>query len=50
MPANIVDKLLKKCSPTTRKDINKLLNYRDDSAGSILTVVYADLKSEYSVE
>ena len=50
MPANIVDKLLKKCSPTTRKDINKLLNYKDDSAGSIMTVEYAELKSEYSVE
>ena len=50
MPANVVDKLLKMCSPTTRKDINRLLNYKEDSAGSIMTVEYAELKSEYTVE
>lgn len=50
MPANIVDKILKMCSTTTRKDINRLLNYKDDSAGSIMTVEYAELKSEYTVE
>ena len=50
MPANIVDKILKMCSTTTRKDINRLLNYKDDSAGSIMTVEYAELKSNYTVE
>lgn len=49
MPANIVDKILKMCSSSTRKDINKLLNYKEDSAGSIMTVEYAELKSEYTV-
>ncbi len=50
MPANIVDKLLKKCSENTRKDINKLLNYKEDSAGSLMTVEYAELKSDLTVE
>jgi len=50
MPANIVDKLLKKCSENTRKDINKLLNYKEDSAGSLMTVEYAELKSDLIVE
>ena len=50
MPANIVDKLLKKCNEDTRKDINKLLNYKEDSAGSLMTVEYAELKNDITVE
>lgn len=50
MPASIVNKILKKCSEETRKDINKLLNYKDDSAGSIMTVEYAELKSNIRVD
>lgn len=50
MPANLVDKILKMCSSSTRKDINKLLNYKEDSAGSIMTVEYAELKSDYLVK
>ena len=49
MPANIVDKLLKMCNETTRKDINKLLKYQDDTAGSIMTVEYAQLKEELEI-
>ena len=50
MPANIVDKILKMCSEDTRQDINKLLNYAEDSAGSIMTVEYAELKSTLSIK
>jgi magnesium transporter len=50
MPANIVDKLLKKCSNETRKDINKLLNYKEDSAGSLMTVEYAELKNDITID
>lgn len=50
MPANIVDKILKKCSVETRKDINRLLNYKEDSAGSIMTVEYAELKEDYDMK
>ena len=50
MPANIVDKLLKKCDAETRKDVNKLLNYKEDSAGSIMTVEYAEIKGSATVK
>ena len=50
MPANIVDKLLKKCDSETRKDVNKLLNYKEDSAGSLMTVEYAEIKSKQTVK
>ena len=50
MPANIVDKLLKKCDVETRKDINKLLNYKEDSAGSLMTVEYAEIKGNATVK
>ena len=50
MPANLVDKILKKCSEETRKDINKLLNYKEDSAGSLMTTEYAELKNNSTVE
>lgn len=50
MPANIVKKLLASASPDTRKDINHLLRYPEDSAGSIMTVEYVDLKENLTVE
>lgn len=50
MPANVVTRLLKKCNSDTREDINKLLRYSEDSAGSIMTVEFAELKEELSVE
>jgi magnesium transporter len=50
MPANIVDKLLKKCDVETRKDVNKLLNYKEDSAGSLMTVEYAEIKGSATVK
>ena len=50
MPANIVKKLLANASPETRRDINHLLRYPEDSAGSIMTVEYVDLKENLTVE
>ena len=38
MPANIVKKLLANATPEVRRDINHLLQYPEDSAGSIMTV------------
>lgn len=49
MPANIVKKLLANASPDTRRDINLLLRYPVDSAGSIMTVEYVDLKETLTV-
>ena len=48
-PANIVKKILKNAKPETRKDINHLLRYPEDSAGSIMTVEYVDLKENMTV-
>lgn len=49
MPANIVKKLLAHASPEARRDINHLLRYPEDSAGSIMTVEYVDLKEGLTV-
>lgn len=50
MPANIVKKLLANANSETRRDINHLLRYPEDSAGSIMTVEYVDLKENITVE
>ena len=50
MPANIVRRILKQCDKDTRSDINKLLKYPEDSAGSLMTVEYAELKGNITVK
>lgn len=50
MPSNVVIRLLKNCSEETRTQINKLLKYPDSSAGSIMTVEYAELKEDLTIE
>ena len=50
MPANIVKRLIANTSPDTRQAINHLMRYPEDSAGSIMTVEYVDLKEHYTVE
>ncbi|MCR4748371.1 MAG: magnesium transporter [Lachnospiraceae bacterium] len=50
MPANVVKRLLALASPETRRDINHLLRYPEDSAGSIMTVEFVDLKENLTVE
>lgn len=50
MPANVVKRLLKNASPENRKQINDLLEYPDDSAGSIMTTEYVSLSASMSVE
>ena len=49
MPANIVKKLLANANAETRRDINHLLRYPEDSAGSVMTVEYVDLKENITV-
>ncbi|MCL2636906.1 MAG: magnesium transporter [Oscillospiraceae bacterium] len=49
MPAGIAKKVLATAKPETREEINRLLKYPEDSAGSIMTVEYVDLKSEMTV-
>ena len=50
MPSNIVKRLLAAANPDTRRDVNHLLRYPEDSAGSIMTVEYVDLKEDSTVE
>ena len=47
MPANVVNKLLNKVDAETRTNINHLLKYPENSAGSIMTIEYLDFK-EYN--
>ncbi|MCR5215356.1 MAG: magnesium transporter [Lachnospiraceae bacterium] len=49
MPAGVVKRLLAQASPQTRKNINHLLNYPEDSAGSLMTVEFVDLKENLTV-
>ena len=44
MPANFVDRVLKNSTKETRQSINKLLRYKEDSAGSVMTTEFLDLK------
>ncbi len=50
MPANVVKRILKQANPEMRKDINELLKYPDDSAGSLMTTEFVDLKCDITVE
>lgn len=49
MPSKVVKKVLAQVKPETRASINSLLQYAEDSAGSIMTVEYVDLKEDYTV-
>ena len=44
LPANVVKHVLDNATPDTRNTINRLLQYEEDSAGSIMTTEYIDLK------
>lgn len=50
MPANVVKKVLKNTNEKTRKLINQFLNYPEDSAGSLMTIEYVDLRKEMTVK
>lgn len=50
MPAGVVKKLLANADPEVRRDVNHLLQYAEDSAGSIMTVEFVDLKENLTVQ
>ena len=50
MPANLVKRLLTATDEDTRKQINVLLNYPEDSVGSIMNIEYIAFHKEMSVE
>jgi len=49
MPANVVKRILKQADPETRKLINEMLKYPDDSAGSIMTTEFVYFRPSYTV-
>ena len=50
MPANVVKRILKHADPDTRKSINEILKYPEDSAGSLMNTELLDLKRTMTVE
>ena len=50
MPANVVKRILLNSDSDTRKMINEILKYPDDSAGSIMTIEYVSLRPGMTVE
>lgn len=49
LPANLVNRILDTVSPSDRNLINQLLNYPEDSAGSIMTTEYVDIQETMTV-
>ena len=50
MPANVVRRILSQADPQMRKDINEILRYPENSAGSIMTTEYVSLRPDMTVE
>ena len=50
MPANVVRRIIKNINKKDRKIVNELLKYPEDSAGSIMTTEFVDLKENMLVE
>ncbi len=49
MPANVVSRILKNTDEATRRQINELLAYPDDSAGSVMTPEFVYLNKDMTV-
>lgn len=50
MPANVVRRILSQADPEMRKNINEILRYPENSAGSIMTTEYVSLRPAMTVE
>ena len=50
MPANVVRRIIRYSTPEMRHSINEVLNFPADSAGSIMTIEYVDLKAEMTLD
>ncbi|MCH5186847.1 MAG: magnesium transporter [Oscillospiraceae bacterium] len=49
MPANVVKRILRQADAETRKQINEILKYPEDSAGSIMTTEYVSLRPKMTI-
>ena len=50
MPANVVRRILRQADPQMRKEINEILRYPENSAGSIMTTEYVSLLPDMTVD
>ena len=50
MPANVVKRIIKQSDAETRTQINEILKYPRDSAGTIMTVEYVSLRQQWTVK
>lgn len=50
MPANVVRRILNQADPEMRQQINEILRYPENSAGSLMTTEYVTLRPDMTVE
>lgn len=50
MPANIVSRVLRACPKDMRQDVNTLLNFKENTAGSVMTTEYIEMKNTVTVK
>ncbi len=50
MPANVVKRILKQAEPEMRQDINRLLKYSENSAGSVMTTEFVEFDADLTAE
>ena len=50
LPANVVSRILKVCPKDMRADVNRLLNYKDSTAGSVMTTEYLSFLNTTTVK
>ena len=50
MPANVVQRILRQADPEMRRSINQILQYPENSAGSLMTTEYVSLRPNMTVE
>ena len=50
MPANVVSRVLRVCPKDMRSDVNRLLNYKENTAGSVMTTEYLEMKEDMTVK
>ena len=49
LPANVIPRVLRAAKPDTRARLNHFLNYKEDSAGSVMTPEFMRLKKQWTV-
>ena len=50
MPASVVKRIMKNATPETREEINRFLTYPEESAGSVMTSEFIDLRKNMTCE